>query len=50
MIKPSRYAAPRMMRDGQFSGESLSTPTHAYVRAVCVFVGFVIGIIAGAAL
>lgn len=49
-MKNSHTTTPRMMRDGQFSGESLPTEPGKLVRATCLLVGFVIGFIFGASI
>lgn len=50
MIKNSHTTTPRMMRDCQFSGESLPASVSGSARAACMFVGFVIGFILGVSL
>lgn len=46
-MKNSYFVTPRMMRHGQFSGESLSGNVSGWVRMTCLFSGFVIGFIFG---
>ena len=48
MTKQSHFTTPRMMRDGQFSGESLPGSVSGWVRVTCLFAGFVIGFVLGA--